>query len=178
MEATTEQTNAVRLSRAYAEYRDALWRYASRRTDHDDASDVVSTVFIIAWRKIDQMPEDPLPWLYKIAHYEVLKARRRRLHRTRLDSNLPVGHTVATVDDHEVVIDAIWVEQFLCSLRPADAELLRLLVWEDLDIARAATVLGCTTAAAHVRLHRIRKRSEARLRALADLDHRKENGTT
>jgi len=169
-------TNAAsRLSRAYAAHRDDLLRYAVRRTGVDDAADVVSAVFAIAWRKIDQMPPDPLPWLYRIAGFEVLKAGRRRAHAGRLAADLAARKPVTTAEDQSQVIDALWVEQVIGSLRPADAELLRLVVWEDLDVPSAAAVLGCSVGAAHVRLHRARKRVEERLRALAADDLRRES---
>ncbi len=38
-------------------------------------------------------------------------------------------------------------------------ELLRLCAWEGLDGAELAAVLGCTPAAARVRLHRAKRRA-------------------
>jgi len=43
-------------------------------------------------------------------------------------------------------------------LSPRDQEALRLTVWEDLDVATAAAVMGCSTAAMKVRVHRARQR--------------------
>lgn len=168
---------AERLSFAYEAHRQALLRYAARRAGPEEAADVVSTVFSIAWSKVDQMPDDALPWLYRIAGFEVLKVGKRRMNAYRAASRLAVASTTFVVDDHELVVDALWVQQVIDSLRPNDAELLRLVVWEDLDIPRAAAVLGCTVAAAHVRLHRLRKRVEAQLRGLAAEDLRRESDT-
>ncbi|MGH8888265.1 MAG: RNA polymerase sigma factor [Acidothermaceae bacterium] len=169
--------DAERLSNVYSAYGQDLLRYATRRVGAVDAPDIVATVFAIAWRKIDQMPDDALPWLYRIAGFEVLKVGRRRANARRLASALAVESAHVTVGDHELLIDALWVEQVINSLRAADAELLRLVVWEDLDVPRAAAVLGCSATAAHVRLHRLRKRVEARLRALTAEDRRREGGT-
>lgn len=168
---------AERLSGAYEAHRQALLRYAARRAGPNEAADVVATVFAIAWRKVDQMPDDALPWLYRIAGFEVLKVGQRRVNAYRAASQLAATSTSLVVDDHDLVIDALWVQQVIDSLRSNDAELLRLVVWEDLDVPRAAAVLGCNVAAAHVRLHRLRKRVEAQLRALAAEDRRRESGT-
>jgi RNA polymerase sigma-70 factor (ECF subfamily) len=46
----------------------------------------------------------------------------------------------------------------LDSLSPADRELLRLIAWEQLSATEAGYVLGCSEAAARVRLHRARGR--------------------
>ena len=46
----------------------------------------------------------------------------------------------------------------LARLRPAEQELLRLWAWEDLAPADIALVLGTTTNAVNIRLHRARRR--------------------
>jgi predicted DNA-binding protein (UPF0251 family) len=43
-------------------------------------------------------------------------------------------------------------------LADSDAELLRLVVFEDLEVTAAASVLGISAGAAHTRLHRIRRK--------------------
>jgi len=46
----------------------------------------------------------------------------------------------------------------LAALRPSDQEALRLIEWEQLDVAAAAQVMGCSAATFRVRLHRARRR--------------------
>ena len=46
----------------------------------------------------------------------------------------------------------------LAALRPDDQEALRLIEWEQLDVAAAAQVMGCSAATFRVRLHRARRR--------------------
>ena len=49
----------------------AMWRadaprvlsYARRHVGIDDAPDVVSETFVVAWRRLGQVPEPALPWL-------------------------------------------------------------------------------------------------------------------
>jgi RNA polymerase sigma-70 factor (ECF subfamily) len=53
----------------------------------------------------------------------------------------------------------------LANLAEPDQEVLRLVGWEELTVAEAATVLGCTRTAAAVRLHRARRRLAAAMAA-------------
>ena len=50
------------------------------------------------------------------------------------------------------------VRRTLAQLPARDAEVLRLDAWEQLTGEELAYVLGCSTAAARVRLHRARRR--------------------
>jgi RNA polymerase sigma-70 factor, ECF subfamily len=50
------------------------------------------------------------------------------------------------------------VLEALAALRAADREVLMLVCWEGLDSARAARVLGTTSVAVRLRLHRARRR--------------------
>ena len=106
----------------------ALLRYAARRVGVDEAADVVAAVFTIAWRKIEQMPSDALPWLYRIAGFEVLNVGRRRAHAQRLHLDLTASLAPTVAGEQAVVVDALCVEAVINSLRATDAELLRLLV--------------------------------------------------
>src|SRR3954463_5714672 len=54
----------------------AVRAYALRRTAPEDASDVVAETFAIAWRRWDDAPADPLPWLLGIARRVRPTARR------------------------------------------------------------------------------------------------------
>jgi RNA polymerase sigma-70 factor (ECF subfamily) len=55
--------------------------YARRRTDSATADDVVADVFLTAWRRLADVPSDPLPWLLGIAR-RILANRRRGEART------------------------------------------------------------------------------------------------
>jgi hypothetical protein len=58
-----------------------LTQYVSRRTPFSQVDDLVSTTFIIAWKKFHQTKNPTLPWLLQIAKYEI--ANKRRSERTR-----------------------------------------------------------------------------------------------
>jgi len=143
---------------------DALRRYALRRTDPDTAEDVVAETLLVLWRRIDDVPADPqsaIAWCYGVARGCLTnsdRAARRRwslLHRiARLDP--PVLHTAPDAN-HDVVHEA------LARLSEPDREVLRLWAWEDLSSSQIAQVLGISSNAAAIRLHRARTRLQSAL---------------
>jgi RNA polymerase sigma-70 factor, ECF subfamily len=42
----------------------AVRAYALRRASPELAQDVVAETFLVAWRRLDDVPGDALPWLY------------------------------------------------------------------------------------------------------------------
>jgi RNA polymerase sigma-70 factor (ECF subfamily) len=60
----------------------AIQRFCYRRLDPDCANDAVAEVFLVAWRRLDAVPEavEALPWLYGVARNVVrhfLRGRQR-----------------------------------------------------------------------------------------------------
>ncbi|NNF11144.1 MAG: RNA polymerase subunit sigma-24, partial [Acidimicrobiia bacterium] len=53
----------------YDRHYDAIHSYFLRRTDTSSAPDLTAEVFLVAWRRIDDVPrgEDTLLWLYGVA---------------------------------------------------------------------------------------------------------------
>ncbi|MGI8415118.1 MAG: RNA polymerase sigma factor [Nakamurella sp.] len=152
----------------YALYGQALLRYARRRVGGGDADDVVSEVFLVVARG-GPVPAGPdaLPWLYAVAYRIVLKYRTRTWRSARLRDRLS---GLATRPDAGVAVDTqvastAWVNSLIDRLPDRDAELLRLVVFEDLDIPAAAISLGISPGAAHTRLHRIRRKVQPWLEA-------------
>lgn len=149
----------VRLRRAFDAHFEALNRYCLRRIPVDDVNDVVADVFVVAWRKIGDMPDEPetLPWLYRVAHHEVLNSRRSSRRFAGLQAR--VGSQPVPVDagpEPEVVrnaeLDA--VAAALESLAPKDREILMLRTHEELTFPEIAIVLGCSPEAARKRSDR------------------------
>jgi RNA polymerase sigma-70 factor (ECF subfamily) len=131
--------------------------YARRRTDSVSADDVISEVFVVAWRRLDDVPEQPVAWLLGCAR-RVLWHQQRRLRRDQrlFDRLRAVQPMLQTADDGSL-------GSALAMLRESDRELLLLIAWEGLGVDEAAEVLGCTRNACAVRLHRARKRLQAAL---------------
>jgi len=138
--------------------------YASRRAP-DDADDIVADVFAVAWRKRDGVPDNALPWLYAVAAREMLHTFRAHDRRDRLSARLQVTASLVQPDPAEQIVGRLDaqapVSRALALLSESDAEVLRLWAWEHLEPAEIALVLGISSVASRVRLHRARRRLES-----------------
>ena len=136
-----------------------VYAYAARRSTPDVANDVVSETFLIAWRRLDAVPADPLPWLLNVTG-KVL-ANRRRSDRRRDDfitERARALRAAPTFDPADAVPTRLAVEQALDRLPPAVREALTLVAWDGLDVRAGAAAAGCSRATFSVRLHRARRR--------------------
>jgi RNA polymerase sigma-70 factor (ECF subfamily) len=151
----------ARFSSLYDECFPAVVAFARRRCPPDDAADVVAETFLVAWRRLPDVPDGrALPWLYGVARRAIANQRRGSARRRRLARRLAAELGQATPPPREPA--DLGLRRALARLAPDDLEVLRLAAWEGLAPADIATVLGCSANAASVRLHRAR----ARLRAL------------
>jgi RNA polymerase sigma factor (sigma-70 family) len=154
-----ENTDPVR--RFTMLYREHHWRvrdFAYRRVGADLADDIVADTFLVTWRRINDVPDAAVPWLYRVALYEIANLRRRQAKALRLRSALLEGNSGAGVapssDDATDLVRA--VAHAFNSLTPREQEILRLAAWEQLSAAEGAAVLGCSVSAYRMRLHRAR----------------------
>jgi RNA polymerase sigma-70 factor (ECF subfamily) len=134
-----------------------VYAYAVSRAGRDVADDVVSDTFLVAWRRLEAVPADPLPWLLGVARNVVQERHRDAARQLRLRSQASAeveGDVAEAVTDRAATLAA------LDALRPADREILTLVGWHGLSAGEAAQVLGCATATFLVRLHRARRRFE------------------
>lgn len=149
---------AGQFSRMYEDLYGHVHAYAARRVGSEAADEIAADTFLVAWRRFDELPSQPLPWLYGVARNVVLRHRsalaRQEVMRRALESE--PGFTGAEGDDP--VLWEAWNQ-----LSDRDREVLTLVAWEELSIADAARALGCPPATFSVRLHRARKRLERRL---------------
>ena len=147
-----------RFERVFRAHYAAVTRYAIRRVGVDGADDVVAETFLVAWRRLDRVPTDALPWLYATARRVIANERRRHSRAERLGKRVEAEPRSASPDPGESVTDGIRVRMALATLSERDREVLLLTEWEQLGAAEAAHVLGCTKASFTVRLHRARRR--------------------
>lgn len=155
---------AVFLALFDAYYRKIL-AYATRRLGPSAAEEAVADTFITAWTSLDAVRGDPLLWLYGIARGAVANHRRRLQRSARLDERARFLSPAASGDDPADVV--VWEDTFaaaMAQLAEADREVLRLVAWEGLTTSEAAAVMGCSTIACKVRLHRARQRLSRFLR--------------
>jgi RNA polymerase sigma-70 factor (ECF subfamily) len=133
-----------------------LWRARS----HSDAQDALAEVFLVAWRRLDDVPPGDAAriWLYATARRVIANqwrsiGRREQLQ-TRLSAQPVTLQAAGPLDDPTVDL----VHTALRRLSPGDQEVLLLAEWEDLSPAAIAAVMRCSGVAARGRLHRARRR--------------------
>ena len=66
----------MRFELLYAKHAPAVKAYVLRRAAASTADDVVAEVFVVCWRRFEEVPVDPLPWLLGVAR-RVLSTQRR-----------------------------------------------------------------------------------------------------
>lgn len=120
-----------------------------------DAEDVVAETFVVAWRRLTDLPTGAQrPWLLGIARRVLANQHRalgrRARHAAAMPPDLRAAPTPAGLDAE--------LRQALDALRPADRELLELVAWEGMGPAELGVVLGISPNAAAIRLHRARRR--------------------
>jgi RNA polymerase sigma-70 factor (ECF subfamily) len=143
-----------------ATYQDVL-AYCRRRVPIDDADDVVSATYVVAWRRLDDVlsADTPIAWLYGVAYRSIsnhyrgsgrLASLRKKLWRS------PPQRVVSPEDEVEISENVSRALGALESLTPKDQELIRLAVFEDLSRAEIGVVVGLSPAAVATRLYRAR----------------------
>lgn len=147
-------------TRVYAADYGHVVKYGRRRlADPDAAAELAQEVFVIAWRRRRDVPNRSLPWLYGVARR--LLANEWRTRRAAPDV-VPMTDTDLLQQPGSSGADATVgvadLRAALATLPDLDQEILRLIGWEELTVAEAAQVLGCTRTTAAVRLHRARRR--------------------
>jgi RNA polymerase sigma factor (sigma-70 family) len=133
--------------------------------DAHDAADVVAEVFLVAWRRLDDVPsgEGGRLWLYGVARHALANQQRSERRRERLAERLRRELPAALQSIPPPAPETEAIRAALGGLGSEDQEILRLAVWEELTPGEVATVLGISPIAARSRLHRARRRLRAAL---------------
>ncbi|WP_283136731.1 RNA polymerase sigma factor [Rhizohabitans arisaemae] len=144
-----------RFTTIYDDCRQRVWAYVVAQAGRQVADEVVSETFAIAWRRLDDIPPNPLPWLLGVARNVTRDTVRAEIRREGLAAQLREWTEGDVADE---VTERLGVLHALTRLAPEDRELLVLVAWQGLGPRDAAKVIGCSSAAFRVRLHRARKR--------------------
>lgn len=135
-------------------YGDVL-AYARRRTTPEAAADAAADTFLTAWRRIDDVPEEPLPWLLGVARRVLANQsrgdRRRHALQAKMLLQTPSASSATEAEGRDALIA-------VSRLPKAEREAITLIAWEGLTPGQAAASLGCSTVAMRVRLYRARRR--------------------
>lgn len=157
-----------RFEQLVRETRDELLAYALRRSANaEDAADVVSETYLIAWRKLQSVPRSAAArfWLLGVARNVLRRGAQRQRSSEALIARLKeepadvVRVDLAGSEDRRVRT----LRASLKSLSAGDHELLTLYAWEGLTPKEIAKVTGLSANVVRVRLHRARRRLLQRL---------------
>ncbi|MCS0500745.1 RNA polymerase sigma factor [Protaetiibacter mangrovi] len=140
----------------YRRHLPAVSAYLARRVDRADVEDLAADTFAVAWRKRASVtPGEELPWLYRIASYQVANHRRRvavRAHALALFSAPDAAPAADALLERDPELARAWR-----ALPGAQREVLALVVLDGLGVGEAAIALGVSANAASIRLHRAKK---------------------
>ncbi len=152
-----------RFERLYREHFDRVAAYLLSRADRALTEDALARTFEIAWRRIGDVPGEPLPWLLGVARKVLAELRRGQGRRDALIERIAASVEEAEDDHAEALVGRRRVLAALSRLTDSQREVLLLIVWEGLSQREAAAVLGCTRGAVALRLHRARTGMRAAL---------------
>ncbi len=152
----TEATE--QLDRLYREYSKNIYRFARMRLPASDAEDIVCEVFVIAWRRLPEIPEYELGWLLKVTRNLISNHLRSQLRRDALTAKVAAAAPTVRSDHAGAIAGQDEFHRALVQLSEQDQEVLRLLVVEDLSVKELAVALGCRANTASVRVKRARER--------------------
>ncbi|MGI9611212.1 MAG: RNA polymerase sigma factor [Acidimicrobiia bacterium] len=168
---TNRDEQNPRFSRIFDANFEAIRAYCLRRLPEQDAYDASSEVFLVAWRRIDAVPEgdEARLWLYGVARNTVRTFDRTNRRVTRLRTRLN-GHAAATAiasPEAQVVAGLEYQRIMTCfdRLSENDQEVLRLRLWEELSVPEIAVVFDCSKKAASKRYQRALARLDRRVAA-------------
>lgn len=145
----------------------ALLRFVQRRVHPSHAEDVVADTFMVAWRRLDDIPTDPgtaRAWLFGVTRRTLLNNQRgNKRHRAlavriaetvTVNSAGPVGSVSDESDliSRRVQLAAVWPRLSL-----TEQETLALVAWDGLSALEAADVLAISAVAFRLRLSRARR---------------------
>jgi RNA polymerase sigma factor (sigma-70 family) len=160
----------------YEEHSAALRRFVRRRVEAEAVEDVLANTFVVAWQKLPkQVAQDPLPWLYAVAHRAVQTHHRSVRRRVRLATRLMAHHGDRhTADPAVAMVENPVLARAFAQLSNFDREAICLVAWEGLSHEDAARVTGCSAATFAVRISRARTRLAAALEAVRERDDRQQ----
>ena len=178
--ATDQARRRAQMDALFTSYAADVYAFALRRTSRSAAQDAVSETFLVAWRRLDSVPEAPKPWLLGVARRVLANQRRaegRQIAlRTRLGSTQPKawGQDAQQLAEPAAPTGDSAVLAALGALSPAERDAITLVAWDGLTAEEAATVLDCSRAAFYVRVHRARRRLTSVLGTAFDPSNKQE----
>lgn len=148
----------------FGRHADEIYRYAARRLGSQAAADVVSDVFLAAFRnrgRYQRDRADARPWLYGIAAKVISQHLRTEGRRAQALAATPppspddfpaddIGNRISAERLRPAMLDV------LSGLSATDQELVLLVAWAELTYQEAAQALEIPVGTVRSRLHRVR----------------------
>ena len=159
MTTTAEMARRARFEAIWDEHSLKVRAYCIRRVASHDSDDVCAEIFLVVWRRIDEIPPPPktLLYIYGIAGKVVSNHTRSFRRRSRLDEKLRNLGVAPPADPAFLVVqgsDDAAVAAAVRGLSHKDREIVMLYAWEDLARDDIAQIMGMTRAAVDQRIHR------------------------
>lgn len=145
--------------------------YAMRRAPAEVARDAAADAFVAAWRRFDELPPDPLPWLIGATRKTLANQRRATARQARIVERLTIERSDPALPCAPSQADPA-VRRAFSRLAAADREALALIAWDGLTPTQAARSLDCSPVGFRVRLHRARRRFAHALRRESEAEAR------
>jgi RNA polymerase sigma-70 factor (ECF subfamily) len=140
----------------YEQHHPDVLAYFLRRLDRQDAIDATADVFLTAWRRIENMPEDGEArlWLYGVARNTLRNQQRSQRRILRLVARAAGTRAEIEPPPDDLVLRRTQDGELLAALdrlRSNDREVLKLRLWEEETYDDIATLFGCSRHAAEQR---------------------------
>lgn len=152
-----------RFTALYARTYTPVRRFVERRVHPSHAEDVLSSVYLVAWRRLDELPtsdDAARAWLFatarRVLSNEYRSHERREALAVRLaDAATSSAHTSG--EDPDAVAARIDLAAAWQQLPATHQEAIALTALDGLDAPHAAQVLGISAVAYRLRLSRARR---------------------
>ncbi|MGZ5922051.1 MAG: sigma-70 family RNA polymerase sigma factor [Rhizomicrobium sp.] len=150
--AAAQKGDGVRYRQLLDEVRPWLKRYFGTRLPPAMVDDAVQdTLFALHEKRNTYDRARPFgPWLVAIARYKWID----RLRALRKTATLPISEDIAIEDHGAAVQTATTLEKLLSDLKPAQAEVIRLVKMHGFSIEEASARTGQSASLVKVNIHR------------------------
>ena len=164
------ESGADRFAAVFEACAPRVFAYSRRHVELSSVEDIVSETFLVAWRRLDEVPADPLPWLLVVARNIMANHRRRLAREDQVQAGMAALERIllSTPVVEDVVVTRAELLAALAALTVLEREAVLLTAWDGLSDRDAAQVAGCSHRAFRVRLHRARRRLDRTLGPAAD----------
>src|SRR6185437_10773365 len=132
VENSRDADRGTRFDALFAAHFAAVRAYAVRRSGGAPVDDVLSETFLVAWRRLDAVPEDALPWLLGVARRVLANQRRGDARRAALFDRLSgLATRSRSAEPARDVFGSLG--DALATLSAPEREALLLVAWEGLE---------------------------------------------